>query len=82
MKPHLQVRSHLTRSTICSHDLSPASTPWIALISCDANATNVNLDNDIFTLARDKGAVAAVGSYILSSILSPSQAAIASYYIQ
>jgi len=37
-----------------------ASTPWIALVSCDKNATDMSLDEDIFTLARDKGAVAAV----------------------
>jgi hypothetical protein len=37
-----------------------ALTPWIALVSCDKNATNASMGIDIFTLARDKGAVAAV----------------------
>ncbi|KAG8837938.1 hypothetical protein FRC18_007281 [Serendipita sp. 400] len=36
------------------------STPWIALISCDQNATNATMDNDIFTMVRDRGAVAAL----------------------
>ncbi|KAF9268888.1 hypothetical protein L218DRAFT_954315 [Marasmius fiardii PR-910] len=35
-------------------------TPWIALVSCDYNATNASQEIDIFTLARDKGAVAAL----------------------
>jgi hypothetical protein len=30
------------------------------MVSCDANATDASMDVDIFTLARDKGAVAAV----------------------
>lgn len=38
----------------------PALTPWIALVSCDKNATNASMEEDIFTLARDKGAVSAV----------------------
>lgn len=37
-----------------------ALTPWIALVSCDKNATDASQEIDIFTLARDKGAVAAV----------------------
>ena len=37
-----------------------AFTPWIALVSCDYNATNASQEVDIFTLARDKGAVSAV----------------------
>jgi len=36
------------------------TTPWIALVSCDANSTNASQTYDIFTLARDRGAVAAV----------------------
>ncbi|KAI0634400.1 hypothetical protein C8Q77DRAFT_751126 [Trametes polyzona] len=35
-------------------------TPWIALISCDANTTDFSTEFDIFTLARDRGAVSAV----------------------
>lgn len=37
-----------------------AATPWIALVSCDYNASAASMDEDIFTLARDKGAVSAV----------------------
>jgi len=33
-------------------------TPWIALVSCDANSTDASQIDDIFTLARDRGAVA------------------------
>lgn len=36
------------------------STPWIAYISCDANETNASMEWDIFTLARDRGAVSAL----------------------
>ncbi|KAG9029664.1 hypothetical protein FS842_004544 [Serendipita sp. 407] len=41
-------------------NLSAASTPWIALINCDKNATNATMDNDIFAMVRDRGAVAAL----------------------
>lgn len=37
-----------------------AYTPWIALVACDANATNASLEVDIFTLARDAGARSAL----------------------
>ncbi|KAI0767832.1 hypothetical protein C8Q74DRAFT_1282769 [Fomes fomentarius] len=37
-----------------------ATTPWIALISCDKNSTNASQEDDIFTLARNRGAVAAL----------------------
>lgn len=36
------------------------TTPWIALISCDANSTNASQELDIFTLAWDSGAQAAL----------------------
>ncbi|EIW67344.1 hypothetical protein TREMEDRAFT_33719 [Tremella mesenterica DSM 1558] len=36
------------------------STPWIAYISCDANETMASEEWDIFTLARDRGAVSAL----------------------
>jgi hypothetical protein len=40
---------------------TPATiTPWIALVACDANATDASQEEDIFTLARDKGAVSAL----------------------
>jgi hypothetical protein len=38
----------------------PATTPWIALVACDANATHASQDVDVFTLANDRGAVGAV----------------------
>ena len=43
-----------------SQSAHTALTPWIALVSCDKNATDASMEIDIFTLARDKGAVAAV----------------------
>ncbi|KAI0705107.1 hypothetical protein C8T65DRAFT_653241 [Cerioporus squamosus] len=43
------------------------TTPWIALVSCDANSTTASMEDDIFTLARDRGAVAAL-LYSLKSI--------------
>ncbi|KAH9993598.1 hypothetical protein BJV77DRAFT_352170 [Russula vinacea] len=36
------------------------TTPWIALVACDANATHASQDTDIFTLANDRGAVGAL----------------------
>lgn len=36
------------------------TTPWIALVACDTNGTNYSMEDDIFTLARDRGAVAAL----------------------
>jgi len=41
-----------------------ATTPWIAFISCDGNSTNASQELDIFTLARDSGAQAAVSPRI------------------
>ncbi|RDB25079.1 hypothetical protein Hypma_007906 [Hypsizygus marmoreus] len=38
----------------------PTTTPWIAMVSCDFNATDASQEEDVFTLARDKGAVAAL----------------------
>lgn len=43
-----------------NNDTLPTNTPWIALVSCDRNATNASMEEDIFTLARDRGAVAAL----------------------
>ncbi|KAG8999987.1 hypothetical protein FRB95_011493 [Tulasnella sp. JGI-2019a] len=36
------------------------TTPWIALVDCDRNSTDASEEDDIFTLARDRGAVAAL----------------------
>ncbi|WVN90203.1 uncharacterized protein L203_105439 [Cryptococcus depauperatus CBS 7841] len=36
------------------------TTPWIAFISCDLNETAMSEEWDVFTLARDRGAVSAL----------------------
>ncbi|KAL5528495.1 hypothetical protein ACEPAF_7631 [Sanghuangporus sanghuang] len=36
------------------------TTPWIAFVSCDSNGTDFSMEDDVFTLARDRGAVAAL----------------------
>ncbi|KAL5507337.1 hypothetical protein ACEPAH_6793 [Sanghuangporus vaninii] len=36
------------------------TTPWIAFVSCDSNGTEFSMEDDVFTLARDRGAVAAL----------------------
>jgi len=46
--------------TKVNNQTPPTTTPWIAMISCDFNATNASQEEDVFTLARDKGAVAAL----------------------
>ncbi|KAJ1304717.1 hypothetical protein OPQ81_005855 [Rhizoctonia solani] len=47
-------------SSLADPDNTYTPTPWVALISCDKNATNASNDTDIFTSARDRGAVAAL----------------------
>ncbi|KAJ9118676.1 hypothetical protein QFC22_003896 [Naganishia vaughanmartiniae] len=49
---------HFNEST--AGDNKTTSTPWIAFISCDFNETNASDYWDIFTLARDRGAIAAL----------------------
>jgi hypothetical protein len=49
---------HFTEATMGPN--LTTSTPWIAYISCDVNETGASLEDDIFTLARDRGAVSAV----------------------
>ena len=58
------------------------STPWVAYISCDANTTGASQEwgesylpghnrmfmTDIFTLARDRGAVSAVSTTSLKGM--------------
>ncbi|KAF8494742.1 hypothetical protein F5888DRAFT_1616799 [Russula emetica] len=39
---------------------STTTTPWIALVACDANATHASQDVDVFTLANDRGAIGAL----------------------
>ncbi|KAI0339775.1 hypothetical protein BDW22DRAFT_1431273 [Trametopsis cervina] len=36
------------------------TTPWIALVSCDSNATDASQEVDIFTAAKERGAIAAL----------------------
>lgn len=36
------------------------TTPWIAFVSCDTNSTNATQELDIFTLAQERGAQAAL----------------------
>ncbi|EJU04353.1 hypothetical protein DACRYDRAFT_114697 [Dacryopinax primogenitus] len=67
---------HFTEATAA--DNLTTSTPWIAFISCDNNATNASMEDDIFTLAQERGAVSALlySSYsqaclINSEYLSP-----------
>ncbi|KAI8993874.1 hypothetical protein BD414DRAFT_480700 [Trametes punicea] len=43
------------------------TTPWIALVSCDTNSTNASMEDDIFTLAQERGAVAGL-LYSLHSV--------------
>ncbi|KAI3622028.1 ring-7 protein [Moniliophthora roreri] len=42
--------------------IEATSTPWIALISCDANSTDASPEQDIFTYAHSKGAVGAAST--------------------
>ncbi|CAE6366484.1 unnamed protein product [Rhizoctonia solani] len=51
---------HFDESSLNDTDNSFTPTPWIALISCDRNTTNASEDMDIFTSARDRGAIAAL----------------------
>jgi hypothetical protein len=60
---------------------SSATTPWIAMIPCDSNSSTASMDEDVFTLARDKGAKAAVSTKFLVffSLLNPMKRIISSY---
>ena len=49
---------HFTESTMGPN--VSTTTPWIAYVSCDVNETGASMEWDIFTLARDRGAVSAV----------------------
>ncbi|KAG8681452.1 hypothetical protein FRC11_001096, partial [Ceratobasidium sp. 423] len=51
---------HFDESSLSDPDSSFTPTPWIALISCDRNTTSASNETDIFTSARDRGAVAAL----------------------
>ncbi|KAF8965028.1 hypothetical protein BDZ97DRAFT_1918479 [Flammula alnicola] len=64
---------HFSEDTV--NDLTPrvTTTPWIALVSCDRNATNATTEEDIFTLARSKGAVSALlySLYSVTCVINP-----------
>ncbi|KZV81895.1 hypothetical protein EXIGLDRAFT_360558 [Exidia glandulosa HHB12029] len=51
---------HFSEKTNLTNITMPSLTPWIAFIQCDHNATNASDEIDIFTYARDRGAVAAL----------------------
>ncbi|CAH7666441.1 expressed protein [Phakopsora pachyrhizi] len=55
---HQGVLLHFTEANSTSQ--LPASVPWIAMINCDSNSTSSSNQDDIFTLARDHGAQAAM----------------------
>ena len=55
---------HFTESTMGPN--VSTTTPWIAFISCDRNETGASEEWDIFTLARDRGAVSAVSGESLT----------------
>lgn len=48
---------HFTESLALNES---TTTPWIALVSCDANSTNFSEDVDIFTMANSSGAQSAL----------------------
>jgi hypothetical protein len=60
----------MTRHLIFTHFfdflLFPVNVSWIAFIDCDRNATGASLETDIISLAKSKGAGAAVRTSILS----------------
>ncbi|KAJ8488672.1 hypothetical protein ONZ45_g13867 [Pleurotus djamor] len=51
---------HLSEEHVDETSTPATNAPWIALVSCDVNATHASMDTDVFTLARDKGAKAAL----------------------
>ncbi|KAF8235994.1 hypothetical protein L208DRAFT_1253916 [Tricholoma matsutake] len=54
----------------------PTTTPWIAMIPCDFNSSTASMEEDVFTLARDKGAKAALlySAYSLACVINPEYA--------
>ncbi|KAI0067161.1 hypothetical protein BV25DRAFT_1819445 [Artomyces pyxidatus] len=50
---------HFTED-VAGNESDITTTPWIALVSCDANSTHASQEFDIFTLASDRGAVGAL----------------------
>jgi hypothetical protein len=63
---------HFSEEKVTNLTASTA-TPWIALVSCDYNASTASMDEDIFTLARDKGAVSALlySLYSIACVINP-----------
>lgn len=59
---------HFAESTMGPNVTS--ETPWIAYVSCDANETGASMEWDVFTLARDRGAVSAVCHHIISHFVT------------
>ncbi|KAG1777716.1 hypothetical protein EV702DRAFT_1222499 [Suillus placidus] len=52
------------------------TTPWIALVSCDANSTNFSEEVDIFTMASNAGAQSALlySLYSITCVINPEYA--------
>ncbi|KAL1748858.1 hypothetical protein HDZ31DRAFT_28907, partial [Schizophyllum fasciatum] len=67
---------HFSEDQANNDTTPPTLTPWIAMVSCDRNASNMSMEIDIFTLARDKGAVGALLYSLNSSacIINPEYA--------
>ncbi|TFY76720.1 hypothetical protein EWM64_g7293 [Hericium alpestre] len=51
---------HFSEAVVRNDSSDLTTTPWIALVACDFNATHASQEDDIFTLARDRGAVGAL----------------------
>ncbi|KAG7449504.1 uncharacterized protein BT62DRAFT_962840 [Guyanagaster necrorhizus] len=66
---------HFSETSV-NNNTPATTTPWIALVSCDFNATNASQEIDIFTLARDKGAVSALlySLYSTACVINPEYA--------
>jgi hypothetical protein len=87
LRRRLRERNHSTKyanssNRVGSHaKLELASAPWIAMVSCDTNSTGASMEIDIFTLARDKGAVAAVRSSFRHAISFKTDALFSCYIL-
>ena len=66
----LAVQGVLVHFTEAETDQAPSEVPWIATVCCDSNGTSFSMQDDIFTLARDRGAQAAL-LYSLYSEVGP-----------
>ncbi|KAG8932495.1 hypothetical protein FRC02_001018 [Tulasnella sp. 418] len=51
---------HFVENATIPAEQATTTTPWIAFVCCDRNSSDASQDLDIFTQARDRGAVAAL----------------------